>query len=229
MEIYRIKNDIDQNQFHLSLSLLPMETQKKIMSFKKNENSKQSLLSEVLIKAIICKKFGVKIKNIFIESNDYGKPYYHCPTKFEFNKSHSGDWVVCAVDSHPVGIDVEIVKELNLDVAKRFFSNEEYQDIISREVTERSSRFYDIWTLKESYVKCLGYGLSIPLNSFTIKVSSDGNISALLNGRRKNLFFKQYHIEAGYKLSVCSCSDNFPEEVIITDINFINNVLISEQ
>ncbi|MBU3198520.1 4'-phosphopantetheinyl transferase superfamily protein [Clostridium estertheticum] len=38
------------------------------------------------------------------------------------------------------------------------------------------SCFYDLWTLKESYIKAIGRGLSIPFSSFNIK-KNDYSIS----------------------------------------------------
>ena len=34
---------------------------------------------------------------------------------------------------------------------------------------EKINYFYDLWTLKESYIKTIGKGLYTPLNSFSIK------------------------------------------------------------
>ncbi|MHB8170251.1 MAG: 4'-phosphopantetheinyl transferase family protein [Thermincolia bacterium] len=52
---------------------------------------------------------------------------------FQFNISHSGDLVVCAVDYQPVGIDVELIDKPHLEVAERFFTRDEYRDLISKE------------------------------------------------------------------------------------------------
>ncbi|MCL0028295.1 hypothetical protein M1M88_01070 [Peptococcaceae bacterium] len=46
----------------------------------------------------------------FVE-NDYGKPFLKNTNDLYFNVSHSGEWVVCAIHHHPIGIDIEQVKK----------------------------------------------------------------------------------------------------------------------
>lgn len=85
------------------------------------------------------------------------------------NISHSGDMVVCAVDDRPVGIDIEQIRPIDLTVAKRICSVEELlylfghrpteQDFTYTTDTEILARFFEIWTAKEAYGKCLGSGI----------------------------------------------------------------------
>lgn len=57
-----------------------------------------------------------------------------------------------------------------------FFSDEEVEDLNTRSLVGKIDYFYDLWTLKESYIKAIGKGLSIPLNSFTIKKNKEEGI-----------------------------------------------------
>lgn len=98
-----------------------------------------------------------------------GKPYILGRPDFHHNLSHSGPWVVLACGSEAVGIDVE---ETGMDakkekLARRYFTEAE-QSYIFRSEAGRDTRFFEIWTAKESYVKYLGTGLQTPLNSFDV-------------------------------------------------------------
>nr|WP_237391871.1 4'-phosphopantetheinyl transferase superfamily protein [Paenibacillus dendrobii] len=90
-----------------------------------------------------------------------------------FNISHSGEWVVCALDSLPVGVDVEEIKEAPFEISKRFFSREERTFLFNEAEEVRNESFYYIWTLKESYIKAIGQGLSYGLESFTVLPGSN--------------------------------------------------------
>lgn len=116
---------------------------------------------------------GVIPSQIKFEYNEQGKPYV--PSGVHFNMSHSGDYVVLAVSDHPVGIDIERLRHKRLSVAKRFFCREEYEDIINAGgEKEQDRRFLEYWTFKEAYVKYLGKGLAVPLNSFRVVMSDSG-------------------------------------------------------
>lgn len=101
-----------------------------------------------------------------INTGEYGKPYLNVEDLF-FNLSHSGKYVVCAVADREVGVDVQQPCRMNEGVIKRFFSEDEATYIQASENRDRA--FAEVWSLKESYVKALGTGISKPLSSFSVK------------------------------------------------------------
>ncbi|MGE2643814.1 4'-phosphopantetheinyl transferase family protein, partial [Escherichia coli] len=120
------------------------------------------LIADLLVRSLIIRKYSISNEEIEFKNNLYGKPYLHNFSNFEFNVSHSGDWVVCAVDKFSIGIDVELIKPIEFEIAKSFFAEAEYNDLLSIEPLRKLDYFYDLWTIKESYVKVLGEGLTIP-------------------------------------------------------------------
>jgi 4'-phosphopantetheinyl transferase len=79
-----------------------------------------------------------------------------------FNLSHSNEIALCAVTfNRSIGIDLEYVRP-NLDadsMAKSFFSPHEYVTISSFHPDYRHEAFFDLWTLKEAYLKATGKGI----------------------------------------------------------------------
>jgi 4'-phosphopantetheinyl transferase len=94
-----------------------------------------------------------------------------------FNLSNTTGLVACAVArERELGADVEWVDRRGqaLEVADRFFSAPELEELRARPVERQLDRFFDYWTLKESYIKAVGKGLTLPLESFAM-VIGDGS------------------------------------------------------
>jgi 4'-phosphopantetheinyl transferase len=96
-----------------------------------------------------------------------------------FNLSHTHGLVACAIAAGgDVGIDVEgIDRRVGAEeVAARFFSSLEQADLARCPASERAKRFFDLWTLKEAYIKALGRGLSHSLSTFGFALNEPGSI-----------------------------------------------------
>jgi 4'-phosphopantetheinyl transferase len=100
-----------------------------------------------------------------IRYNEYNKPYL--PGEYNFNISHSGDYVVCAVSSDcKVGIDIEQVNDIATSDFLQCFTSNEWNHI--RDSVHPVQTFYKLWTKKECIIKADGRGLQIPLLSFEV-------------------------------------------------------------
>lgn len=222
MDIYAtaIPCSIQQEYFLKLLKCVSAQKQKLITRQKKPQQAWQKLIADILIRTIIYQKFKIKNSNIDFKVDAYGKPYVPGLCEFHFNISHSNKWIVCATDHMPIGIDIEFIRPVNFNIAKKLFAPEEYNSLLLKSDTERLSYFYDIWTLKESYVKAVGKGImAIPLNSFYIKFV-DGNI--ILESQLQPVsgyYFKQYKIDPNYKLSVCAKNQLFPKDIIFKNFD----------
>ena len=202
-------------------SFLPINVVDKLTFFKHLTNMQRSLWGEILVRKYISDKFIIKPNEITIENYEKGKPYVK-DNLVHFNISHSGDWVLAAFSDNEVGIDVEHIHNVNYDIASRFFSPKECNDLfgITNE-EERKSYFFDLWTIKESYLKAIGTGLTKPLNTFTISFN-ENNISLIDDENPfQNVFFKQYFINNEYKITVCSFLEEFPDNIKILTLDDI--------
>ncbi len=97
--------------------------------------------------------------------------------QLSFNLSHAKDKFALAVtQQQSVGIDIEYhAPQLDLlGLAKRFFSQQEYQQLLSVSEQDKLRYFYRLWTLKEAFVKATGEGLSFGLSRFTVDIHADG-------------------------------------------------------
>lgn len=195
-----------------------MEKRERIFRFHRYEDAQRALIGDTLVRYLLCKKLGIKNKELIFGVNEYGKPFLINSAHIEYNISHSGKWVTCSIDNLPVGIDIEQIKPIDMSIAERFFSKEEVKCLMSKCVVEREAYFYDLWTLKESYIKAIGKGLSIPLDSFTIRIE-EGNITVCSIYESNNYYFRQYYVDKDYKIAVCSRKNEFPHDVKAIDVN----------
>ncbi|GGG07036.1 hypothetical protein GCM10010912_59610 [Paenibacillus albidus] len=138
-----------------------VNNKEKILKLHFDKDKLRSLVGELLLKKIIITLFNVPCEEIEIARDEYGKPFLLSPLiNLEFNISHAGDWVVVAIDSTEIGIDIEQIVTINLDIAERFFTQEEYKYIANQRLQEhKNERFFRIWTMKESYIKGGGKGV----------------------------------------------------------------------
>lgn len=230
MNIYAIKKPqfIDENRYNTLLNLVSAEKKKKVDSYVKKEDAYRSLLGDVLIRSVICKQYKIFNQDIKYDYNKYGKPFWKGSNHFFFNISHSGDWIVGIVDKFPVGIDIEQIQPINLEIISHFFSDEEVEDLNAISSVGKIDYFYDLWTLKESYIKAIGKGLSIPLYSFTIKKNKEEGFTIKQDNLDASYFFTQYQIDSNYKLSVCATCNRFPKKVIIKNMSeIVQDVLVN--
>src|SRR5699024_6092340 len=135
--------------------LIDIEKKDKIKKLINIKDKIRTLMGEILIRTIIAEKLKINHKYIKLSKNEYGKPLLKNYPSYEFNISHSGDYVLCAVDNKPVGIDIEKIKYIDFEsLAKSFFTVNEFNYIVNQNCKFPLNRFYEIWTLKESYIKC---------------------------------------------------------------------------
>lgn len=209
VELYAIdiSHTVTVEQLKKYLSLVSAEKRQRLSEFHFEEDMKRSLYGELLVRHLACQKLNIKNCQISFETNIYGKPSIKSFPHFYFNISHASKQVVCAIDNAPVGVDIEEIKPIGLDIAKRFFTENEYTLITEEPEEQQTLKFYQIWTAKESYIKFIGTGLSTPLNSFSVYKTQFNEYRITENNKVR---IKMIFDIEGYVLSVCYVEKHFP-------------------
>ena len=117
-------------------------------------------------------------------ANRYGRPFVAAPALARtvyFSLSHTEGCVACVVSGcEAVGVDVEEIHERHshslFATAHSNFSPEEIDALRALQPGNLVDGFFDYWTLKEAYLKARGTGINLPLNQFSITISSDQKI-----------------------------------------------------
>jgi len=110
--------------------------------------------------------------------NAYGKPDLspEFGGRLKFNLTHSAGLALIAIahDSN-VGVDLEYIRAHSdyVEIARHFFSAAEFDQLKPLHNHLCAEAFLGCWTKKEAYLKCCGYGLAIPMNRFSVPLTSD--------------------------------------------------------
>ena len=167
----KLKDKLDNSSLESLLALIDKNKRERLEKFVFWQDLHRGLFADLFIRKVIVDTFGVLNEEIEFGFSNFGKPYIKNINDFHFNISHSGDWIVCVIDKNSVGIDIEKISTIDLDISKNFFSNKEHEDLMLS--NDPFDYFFKLWTLKESYIKYLGKGLSHPLNSFTMHLKEN--------------------------------------------------------
>ena len=139
-----------------------------------------------LLRCLLSRYAAIAPADWRFRSNPHGRPEIATPghaAALRFNIAHTeGMIVVLVAEGREVGVDVESLPYEGpcLEIAHRYFSNSEVAALRSLPPSQRSLRFIELWTLKESFLKALGTGLSIPLDavSFHLETGPGGAVDA---------------------------------------------------
>jgi 4'-phosphopantetheinyl transferase len=161
-----------------------------------------------VLRYLLAGYLGARPRELQFSYNQQGKPRLaqeDCDLRF--NLSHSGAMAAVAVAAGcEIGVDVEQVRTMEdmFGIARRFFSAAECGDLEAVRETERETAFFDCWTRKEAYIKAIGGGLSIPLDSFRVTLRADEPARLLSNreGDAERWNLRELKPGAGYRGAV---------------------------
>ncbi len=130
-----------------------------------------------MLKLILKKYFNYNIRTNDIGYGKYGKPYLK-NTNIHYNISHSGSYLVVAVSTMEIGVDIQIVKK---KIMWDYFFSEDEISLVKKSFNDYNLGFSVLWSCKESYLKKIGSGLVVDFSTILFKVLSefiyyDGNI-----------------------------------------------------
>lgn len=149
--VYNITNF----EYYKLLSSMPSKRKEKILRYIKHEDRVLSVVSYALFK-YATHLMGLSWSENDIETNQYGKPFIR-GNRFYFNISHTANAVACAIELTDIGVDIQ-EKIVEYDgLIERVCTTYEMKRILCSKCPEQ--QFTKFWTLKESFVKCIGTGI----------------------------------------------------------------------
>ena len=132
-----------------------------------------------------------------LERTDRGKPFFPDHPDLHFNVSHSAGFIVCALGSAPVGIDLQAHRPSRTAFLDRLCSPEERAWL--KERRDSPEAFARLWSMKESRCKHSGQGLTFPISSIAVPLPHGDEDRLTLDG----LVFS---LRSGPDWQLCLCS-----------------------
>jgi len=154
-------------------ALLPKHELKRVRSMWIPSVRDRYVISRIFLRTTLSFYLGTDATDIVFELSKFGKPYI-AKSDLEFNLTHSANLALLAVASRRrVGIDVERVSldPPVLDIARRFFSTDEYAALEALPSDLLPSAFYATWTRKEAFLKGVGLGIARHLAQVVVSIS----------------------------------------------------------
>jgi 4'-phosphopantetheinyl transferase len=167
---------LDARAVERCLPLLSSEERARYLRFHFEHDRHSYLAAHALTRAVLAPLAGLPAPELQFEAAAHGRPELCQPAagpRVRFNLSHTRGLVACAVAlEHAVGVDVEHVeRRTDIDqLAPAVFSERERAELGALSGAEKRARFFQLWTLKEAYIKAVGKGLSLPLRSITTEL-----------------------------------------------------------
>lgn len=158
-------NKIPTVRLNAMLKGFPVSIQLELSKYKHHNSLIQTIVGKKLLEHSLYTYGYPGSKLQELKRTKYNKPYIEkC---FHFNISHSENSVIIATsDLLNVGIDIEELRDIDIDVFKDYLNPEEYSEILSSK--SKVYAFFNLWTKKESILKASGEGLNIPLKDVKI-------------------------------------------------------------
>jgi 4'-phosphopantetheinyl transferase len=182
--------------FQKKLDMLPSAQRDKILKFVRWQDAHAALFGKLLLMRGL-REAGFHSTLDELKFTPYGKPYLD-EGKVRFNISHSGNGVVCVLstDTDSIGIDMEQVKDIDINDFQNLWSDNEWREICGGGLDV----FYQYWTRKEAIIKAEGMGLSIPLKE--IEVTPERG-----SYKDKTYFLKEIAMKPGFVIHVASLNE----------------------
>ncbi len=154
VKLYVADTDLGKKYFRFLLENVSVGQKEKALRYANEIDQIRSLLSSYLKNQLSREE---------LLKNENGKPYF--TNGPYFNISHSGRYVLMAVSTAEIGVDIEEIKCKDMSSLVRIFNEAEAKMI------KEHSDFYYLWCAKESLIKCMGLSVgkvreipSLPLN-----------------------------------------------------------------
>lgn len=160
MYLFDHLEEFDNELLERALAILPDDRRTKALSYRQIEDRKRSVISYLLLLYGLRNLYGITNPEFYYGGQ--GKPYLAGAPDIFFNISHCKNACVCAFSDCETGVDIQDIRPYSPATARRICCPDELAAL--GHCHDKDRTFSRIWSMKESYVKMTGTGITVPLN-----------------------------------------------------------------
>lgn len=180
---YRLTDSIDKQQLCAAVSLLSPAERARHDRFVYAHLRREYAVAHALLRSSLSIYTSAPPDAWTFEESGLGKPALArlsgLAPNLSFNLTHTRGLVACAIaETADLGIDAEYVDRVvdEQAIARRYFASGEVAQLERCSSGQRTMRFFELWTLKEAYLKGTGRGLVTPLSVMSFTLGNSGRI-----------------------------------------------------
>jgi 4'-phosphopantetheinyl transferase len=174
LHVWSIPLDLPESEVSESSQVLSEDELSRAARFRFVLHRRRYIAGRAALRSILAAYVGKRASDLKFLYGQQGKPHLALPDGgVQFNFSNSEGHAICAVmRDTEIGADLEMVRALSdyESIAKQFFSPGEADALLSLPPASRQEAFVNCWTRKEAFLKAMGSGLALPLDSFEVSL-----------------------------------------------------------
>jgi 4'-phosphopantetheinyl transferase len=155
-----------------SLAVLSPEEHARAARFHFERDRQRWSQGRAWVKQQLAAQLAVPPNAVILTTEPGGRPFLADHPGFDFNLSHTGDWIALATSRNGrIGLDIEIIDPAfpALEIATEFFLPQEHAWVASGPI----DRFFQLWTAKEALMKATGRGMSLAPDKILVSLNGD--------------------------------------------------------
>ena len=180
-EIHVWVAELDQLSYQVQQleETLSLEERSRADRFRLENDRNRFIVGHGILRRILGRYLGIEPHLLKFFRGAHGKPYLQNDSSsrlIHFNISHSGAiGLFVFTRNREIGVDVEKVRPIaDLDrIVRSFFSERENTAFHMLPESQKTKAFYMCWVRKEAFIKAIGMGLYLPLDTFEVSVAPD--------------------------------------------------------
>jgi len=176
---------------------------------------RRHVMTRALVRTVLSRYVDIDPREWTFKVNRHGRPEIVNPQpaaqSLTFSVAHTNGLVVLGVaHERALGVDAENIcmHEAAVELSDRFFAAEEAESIMTLPRDRQQRRFFECWTLKESYMKARGTGMALPMDQFSFRFPREDQVAMsihpALNDLPERWQFWQFCLSSKFVLAVCA-------------------------